>query len=152
MPFENVSKRRLAFAPKLIVVKNDQPSFTIQIGEVNLVNTVHISAPGKMINLCKSIKPGEFEKLPELVQIEGHLSLPDDMTLLAAQLKHIDGDLHIGAGARFYAPLLEEVTGFIYVGERAVVNAPKIDFLLSNDDASKIQQQSESESDWLNTL
>lgn len=150
MPFENVSKRRLSFAPKVIVVKPHQPDLTVAMSETCFAHTVHISAPDKMIYVKKGTRAGEFEKLPELVQIEGNLSLPEDITVLAAQLKHIDGDLHIGAGARFYAPLLEEVTGFIYVGDGAVVNAPKIDYMLTNDDASKIQQQAEA--DWLSSL
>ena len=150
MPFENVSKRRLAFAPKVLIVKEHQPDFTIEIREVDFTHTERISAPSKMIYMTKSSRAGEFEKLPELVHIEGNLSLPEDITVLAAQLSRIDGDLHVMAGARFYAPLLEEVTGFVYIGDRAVVNAPKIDFMFANDDASKIQKQAEG--DWLDTL
>ncbi|HMC12791.1 MAG TPA: hypothetical protein VKG67_00410 [Gallionellaceae bacterium] len=150
MPFENVSKRKLAFAPKTIIVKDDQPDFNVAIHETNFSYTERISAPNKMVYMSSSGKPGEFEKLPELIHIEGNLSVPEGITVLAAKLAKIDGDLHIMGKARFYAPLLEEVTGFIYLGDGATVNAPKIEHLLSNDDTSKIQKQAEA--DWLNTL
>jgi hypothetical protein len=150
MPFENISKRKLAFAPKVVLVKDSQPDFNIAIHEINFSNTERICAPSKMLYLTGNGKAGEFEKLPELVHIEGNLTMPEGMTVLAAKLSRIDGDLHIMNRARFYAPLLEEVTGFIYLGDGAVVNAPKIEHMLSNDDNSKIQQQTEN--DWLNTL
>lgn len=150
MPFENVSKRKLAFAPKTIIVRDDQPDFSIAVHETNFNHTERISALGKMVYMVGSGKPGEFEKLPELALIEGHLSVAEGVTVLAAKLARIDGDLHVMGKARFYAPLLEEVTGFIYLGDGATVNAPKIEHLLSNDDTSKIQQQAEA--DWLNTL
>lgn len=150
MPFENVSKRLLAFAPKIVMVKDDQPDFSIAIHETDFSHTEIICAPTKMIHVRGGSKAGEFEKLPELMLIEGNLSLPEGITVLAAKLKKIDGDLHVMGNARFYAPLLEEVNGFIYVGDRAVINAPKIEHFFSNDDTSKIQEQTEN--DWLNTL
>jgi len=150
MPFENVSKRKLAFAPKTVVVKDDQSDFNIALHETNFSHTQRISAPNKMVRMAASGKPGEFEKLPELLHIEGHLSVPEGITVLAAKLAKIDGDLHVMGKARFYAPALEEVTGFIYLGDGATVNAPKIEHLLANDDTSKIQKQAEA--DWLNTL
>lgn len=150
MPFENVSKRKLAFAPKVVIVRDDQPDFNIAIHETNFSQTEHISAPNKVIYMTGSGKPGEFEKLPELIHIEGNLSVAENVTVLAAKLAMIDGDLHVMSKARFYAPLLEKVSGFIYLGDGATVNAPKIEHLLSNDDNSKIQQQGEA--DWLNTL
>lgn len=150
MPFENVSKRKLAFAPKTVVVADDQESFSLALSEINFAHTQKISAPGKMVFLQGGVKAGEFEKIPELGLIEGNLSVPEGMTVLAAKLTRIDGDLHVAGTARFYAPLLEEVTGFIYLGDRAVVNAPKIEHLLSNDDNSKIQEQAKS--DWLDSL
>jgi hypothetical protein len=150
MPFENISKRKLAFAPQVVVIKGDQPEYKIAIHETNFSRTEHISAPNKMIYMTGSGKPGEFEKLPELIHIEGNLSVAENVTVLAAKLAMIDGDLHVLAKARFYAPLLEKVTGFIYLGEGATVNAPKIEPMLVNDDTSKIQQQADA--DWLNTL
>lgn len=150
MPFENISKRKLAFAPKVINVKDNQPDFSMSLHEINFAKTECIMAPHKMLYLTGSGKPGEFEKLPELLHIEGNLSVPEGMTVLAAKLAKIDGDLHVGGNARFYAPLLEDVSGFIYLGDRAVVNAPKIEHMLVNDDNSKIQQQADA--DWLNTL
>jgi hypothetical protein len=150
MPFENISKRKLAFAPKVINVKENQSDFSIPLHEINFSKTEFILAQDKMLYLSGSGKAGEFEKLPELLHVEGNLSVPEGMTVLIAKLAKIEGDLHVGVGARFYAPLLEAVTGFIYLGDKAVVNAPKIEHLLSNDDNSKIQQQSED--DWLSTL
>jgi hypothetical protein len=150
MPFENVSKRKLAFAPKIVVIRDDQPDFNIAIHETNFSHTEHISAPHKVIYVTGSGKPGEFEKLPELIHIEGNLSVAENVTVLAAKLAMIDGDLHVMGKARFYAPLLEKITGFIYLDDGATVNAPKIEHMLSNDDTSKIQQQAES--DWLSTL
>jgi hypothetical protein len=150
MPFENVSKRKLAFAPKTLVVRDDQPDFSIALHEINFTHTERISAPGRMIPIRGGGKAGEFEKIPELAHVEGNLSVPEGMTVLAAKLAKIDGDLHVAVGARFYAPLLEEVTGFIYIGDRSVVNAPKIEHMFSNDDTSKIQEQAKS--DWLDSL
>lgn len=150
MPFENVSKRKLAFAPKTVVVADGEESFSLALNEINFSHTQRISAAGKMVFLQGGVRAGEFEKIPELAQIEGHLSVPEGMTVLAAKLTKIDGDLHVAGTARFYAPLLEEVTGFIYLGDRAVVNAPKIEHMLSNDDTSKIQEQAKS--DWLDSL
>lgn len=150
MPFENVSKRKLAFAPKVINVKENQPDFSLALHEINFSKTELIQAPDKMLHLSGSGKAGDFEKLPELLQVEGHLSVPDGMTILAAKLARIDGDLHVGAGARFYAPALEAVEGFIYLGDRSVVNAPMIEHMLSNDDTSKIKEQADS--NWLDSL
>jgi hypothetical protein len=150
MPFENVSKRQLAFAPKIVMVKDDQPDFSLAIHETDFSHAEIICAPSKMVRVSSGGKAGEFEKLPELILIEGNFFLPEGITILAAKLKKIDGDLHVMGSARFYAPLLEEVSGFIYVGDRAVINAPKIEHLLANDDTSKIQEQAEN--DWLNTL
>jgi hypothetical protein len=150
MPFENLSKRKLAFAPKIVIVPDGQADLTIALNEVSFVHTQRITAPGKMIEIKGVPKAGEFEKLPELVEIQGHLSVPDGMTVLAAKLTRIDGDLHVGTGARFYAPALEAVTGFIYLGDRAVVNAPKVEPMLANDDTSKIQEQKAS--NWLDSL
>lgn len=150
MPFENVSKRKLAFAPKVVNVKEDQADFSMALDEINFAKTEMIMAPGKMLNLSGSGKAGDFEKLPELLQIEGNLSVPDGMTILAAKLARIDGDLYVGAGARFYAPMLEEVAGFIFLGDKCVVNAPKVEHMLSNDDHSKIKEQADS--DWLSSL
>jgi hypothetical protein len=150
MPFENVSKRKLAFAPKVLNVREDHVDFAIAPHEISFAHTERISAPGRMLPVRGGGAAGEFEKLPELLHIEGHLSLPEGLTMLAAKLTRIDGDLHVAGGARFYAPLLEEVTGFIYLDDRAVVNAPKIEHLLANDDTSKIQAKTES--NWLDTL
>ena len=150
MPFENVSKRKLSFAPKVVNVREDQADFAIAPHEISFAHTQRICAPGRMLPVRGGAKAGEFEKLPELLHIEGHLALPEGLTLLAAKLSRIDGDLHVANGARFYAPLLEEVTGFIYLGDRAVVNAPKIEHMLANDDTSKIQAQAET--GWLDTL
>lgn len=72
------------------------------------------------------------------------------MTVRAAKLTRIEGDLHVGKGARFYAPALEEVTGFIYLDDRAVVNAPGVEPMLSNNDTSKIKEQKEA--NWLDSL
>jgi hypothetical protein len=150
MPFENVSKRRLAFAPKTLVVGAEQKDFSIVAHETNFSHTERIIASNKMVYMVSSGRPGEFEKLPELTHIEGHLSLPEQITVLASKLARIDGDLHVGGGARFYAPLLEEVTGFIYLGDRATLNAPKIEHMFSNDDTSKIIEQTGT--NWLDTL
>lgn len=150
MPFENVSKRKLAFAPKVLNVREDHADFAIATHEISFAHTVRISAPGRVLPIRGGGKTGEFEKLPELLHIEGHLSLPEGLTLLAAKLTRIDGDLHVASNARFYAPLLQEVTGFIYLGDKAVVNAPNIEHMLSNDDTSKIQAKTES--NWLDSL
>jgi hypothetical protein len=150
MPFENVSKRKLVFAPKIVFVGDGQKDISIALHEANFSHTERILARDKMIYMISSVKPGEFEKLPELVDIEGHLSLPEGITVLAAKLIKIDGDLHIGGRARFYAPLLEEVTGFIYIGDGATVNVPKIEHLLANDDTSKIIEQTDT--NWLDSL
>ena len=150
MPFENISKRKLAFAPKIVVVPQDQKAFSFALHEISFAHTQHISGAGKMLPVMGLVKAGEFEKLPELLRIEGHLALPQGLTVLAAKLVRIDGDLHVAESARFYAPLLEEVTGFIYLGEHAVLNAPRIEHLLSNDDTSKIKEQKEA--NWLDSL
>lgn len=150
MPFENLSKRKLAFAPRVINVPAGQAEFAIALSEINYAHTQHICAPGTLLQIKGVPRPGEFEKLPELHHVEGHLAVPDGMTVLAAKVTRIEGDLHVGMGARFYAPLLEEVTGFIYLADRAVVNAPKVEPMLANDDTSKIQAQKDS--DWLDSL
>lgn len=151
MPFENVSKRKLAFAPKTVVLNEEQKELKIALHETNYSFTDRIIAPNRTIFMISSGKAGEFEKLPELTYIEGTLSLPEGITVLAAKLTKIEGDLHIGARARFYAPLLKEVTGFIYVGIGATINAPKIEHMLVNDDTSKINEQAATP-DWLNSL
>jgi hypothetical protein len=150
MPFQNVSKRKLAFAPRAIIIPDAEAEFTLSLNEINFTHTQRIAAPGKMLHIKGVPRAGEFEKLPELVHIQGHLSVPEGMTVLAAKLTRIDGDLHVGTGARFYAPLLEEVTGFIYLGDRAVVNAPGVEPMLVNDDTSKIQEQTDG--NWLDSL
>jgi hypothetical protein len=150
MPFENVSKRTLAFAPRVLNVREDHKDFAIDTHEINFAHTTRISAPGRVLPVRGNGKAGEFEKLPELLQIEGSLSVPEGLTLLAAKLAKIEGDLHVASNARFYAPLLQEVTGFIYLGDKAVVNAPNIEHMLANDDTSKIQAKTES--NWLDTL
>ena|SRR3989338_313847 len=150
MPFENISKRKLAFAPKNVVLGEEQKELKIALHETNFSFTERIIAPNKVIFMVSSGKPGEFEKLPELTYIEGNLSLPEEITVLASKLTKIDGDLNVGVRARFYAPQLQEVTGFIYVGIGATVNAPKIEHMLANDDASKISE--ETGPDWLHSL
>ena len=150
MPFENISKRKLSFAPKIVVLGEEQKELKIAIHETNFSFTERIIAPNKTVFMVSSGKPAEFEKLPELAYIEGNLSLPEEITVLASKLTKIEGDLIVGARARFYAPQLQEVTGFIYVGIGATVNAPKIEHLLSNDDASKITGETGPE--WLNSL
>jgi len=150
MPFQNVSKRRLAFAPRHVIVPEAQTDFTITLNEVDFAHTERISAPGKLIPLRGIARPDGFEKLPELLEIEAHISVADGLTVLASKLTRIDGDLHVANGARFYAPLLEEVTGFIYLGDRAVVNAPKIEHLFANDDHDKIAEQTGT--NWLDSL
>lgn len=150
MPFENISKRKLTFAPKNVVLGEEQKDFKIAIHETNFSFTERIIAPNKMVFMVSSGKPGEFEKLPELNYIEGNLSLPEDITVLASKLTKIDGDLNVGIRARFYAPQLQEVTGFVYVGIGATLNAPKIEHLFTNDDTSKITE--ETGPDWLNSL
>lgn len=150
MPFENISKRKLTFAPKNLILGEDQQELKIALHETNFSYTSRIVAPNKMVYMVSSGKPGEFEKLPELTYIEGNLSLPEGITVLAAKLTKIEGELSVGPRARFYAPLLQEVTGFIYVGIGATVNAPKIEHMLVNDDTSKISD--ESTPDWLNSL
>jgi hypothetical protein len=149
MAFENISKRRLAFAPKIINVKSDQADLRILTQETNYAHTERISAPAKMVHVMSEGTVEMFVKLPELTLLEGHLSLAAAVTLIAAKLLKIDGDLHLQTSARFYAPLLEEVTGFIYVGEGATINAPKIEPLLSNDDMTRIEKKA---GDWLDTL
>jgi len=151
MPFENVSKRKLAFAPKNLVLGDEQKELKIALNEASFAHTERIIAPSKMIFMIRSGKPGEFEKLPELTYIEGNLSLPEESTVLAAKLTKIEGDLHVGIRARFYAPLLKEVTGFVYIGIGATVNVPLIEHMLANDDSSKISEQA-STPDWLNSL
>jgi hypothetical protein len=151
MPFENVSKRKLTFAPKNLVLGEDQKELKIALHETNFSHTERIVAPNKMIFMVSNDKPGEFEKLPELTYIEGNLSLPEGITVLASKLTKIEGDLQVGVRARFYAPLLQDVTGFIYIGIGATVNAPKVEHLLANDDTSKINEQS-STPDWLHSL
>lgn len=150
MPFENVSKRKLTFAPKVLNVGEGHTDFAIDTHEINFSHTVRISAPGRILPIRGGGKAGEFEKLPELLHIEGHLSVSEGLTLLAAKLTTIDGDLHVASDARFYAPLLQEVTGFIHLGDKAVVNAPNIEHMLANDDTSKIQAKTES--NWLDSL
>lgn len=150
MPFENVSKRKLAFAPKTVVLSEAQKELSIALHETNFSHTERIIATNKMIYMVGNDKLGEFEKLPELSYIEGHLSLPEGITVLAAKLTKIEGDLHVGVRARFYAPVLQEVTGFVYIGIGATVNVPKIEHMLSNDDTSKILE--ETGPDWLNSL
>lgn len=150
MSFENISKRKLTFAPKSVVLDDGQKELKIALHETNFSCTERIIAPNKTVFMVSNGKPGEFEKLPELTYIEGNLSLPEEITVLASKLTKIDGDLIVGARARFYAPQLQEVTGFIYVGINATVNAPKIEHLLANDDTSKIS--AETGPDWLNSL
>lgn len=150
MPFENVSKRKLAFAPKNVVIGEEQKELKIALHETSFSHTERIIAPNKMVYMVSRDKPGEFEKLPELTYIEGHLSLPEGSTVLASKLAKIEGDLHVGVRARFYAPMLQEVTGFVYIGIGATVNVPKIEHMYSNDDNSKILE--ETGPDWLNSL
>lgn len=150
MPFENVSRRKLTFAPKTVVLSEEQKELKINLQETNFSHTERIIAPGKMVFMVSSDKPGEFEKLPELTYLEGNLSLPEGSTVLASKLTKIEGNLHVGDRARFYAPLLQDVTGFFYIGIGATVNVPNIEHLLSNDDNSKINQ--ENGPDWLNSL
>jgi hypothetical protein len=150
MPFENISKRKLAFAPKSVLLGEEQKELKIALHETSFSHTERIVAPNKMIFMVSSGKPGEFEKLPELTYIEGNLSLPEGSTVLASKLTKIEGDLHVGVRARFYAPLLQEVTGFVYVGIGATVNVPKIEHMFINDDTSTIGEQTTP--DWLNSL
>lgn len=150
MPFENVSKRKLAFAPKNVILDEEQKELKIALHETDFSRTERIVAPKKMINLVNSEKPEEFQKLTELTYVEGNLSLPEGCTVIAAKLAKIEGDLYVGARARFYAPLLQEVTGFVYVGINATLNVPKIEHMFSNDDTSKINEQTTP--DWLNSL
>lgn len=150
MPFENISKRKLAFASKNVVLGEGQKELKIALHETNFSFTERIIAPNKMVFMVSSGKPGEFEKLPELSYIEGNFSLPEEITVLASKLTKIEGDLHVGVRARFYAPQLQEVTGFVYVGIGATVNAPKIEHMFTNDDTSKISE--ETGPDWLNSL
>jgi len=150
MPFENISKRKLTFAPKVLVLGEKQEDLKIALHETNFSFTERIIAPNKTVYMVNSSKAGEFEKLPELTYIEGNLSLPEGITVLAAKLTKIEGDLNVGVRARFYAPQLQQVSGFIYVGIGATVNAPKIEHMLVNDDTSKISE--ETTPDWLNSL
>jgi len=150
MPFENVSKRKLAFAPKTVVLDEEQKELRIALQETDYSHTERIIAHNKMIILVTTDPPREFENLLELTYIEGHLSLPEGSTVIATKLAKIEGDLHVGARAKLYAPVLTEVTGFIYIGNGATVNAPKIEYLFSNDDSSKIRD--ENAPDWLNSL
>lgn len=150
MAFENVSKRKLTFAPKNLVLGEEQQDLKIALHETNFSFTERIIAPNKNLFMVASGKPGEFEKLPELTYIEGNFSLPEGITVLASKLTKIEGDLNVGVRARFYAPQLQEVTGFMYVGIGATVNAPRIEHMLANDDASKISE--ETAPDWLNSL
>jgi hypothetical protein len=150
MPFENISKRKLTFAPKVVVLSEEQKELKIALHETNFSFTERIIAPNKMVFMVSSGKPAEFEKLPELTYIEGNLSLPEGITVLASKLTKIEGDLNVGIRARFYAPQLQEVTGFFYVGIGATINAPKIEHMLANDDTSKIS--GETAPDWLNSL
>lgn len=150
MPFENVSKRKLAFAPKTVVLDEEQKELRIAPQETDFSHTERIMAHNKMIFLVTTDPPKEFEKLPELTYVEGHLSLPEGSTVIATKLSKIEGDLHVGARARFYAPMLQEVTGFVYIGNGATVNAPKIEHLFINDDTSKIRDENAPE--WLNSL
>ena len=151
MPFENISKRKLSFAPKNLVLGEDEKELKISLSETNYSNTERIVAPNKQLFVVSSSKQGEFEKLPKLTYIEGNLSLPDECTIIAANLTRIEGNLQVGARAKFYAPMLQEVTGFITVGMNATVNAPKIEHMLSNDDTSTISEQSTTP-DWLHTI
>lgn len=150
MAFENVSKRKLTFSPKNLVLGDEQKDLKIALHETNFSFTERIIAPHKSIFMVASSKAGEFEKLPELTYIEGNLFLPEGITVLASKLTKIEGDLNVGVRARFYAPQLQEVTGFIYVGIGATVNAPKIENRLANDDHSMISE--ETGPDWLNSL
>jgi hypothetical protein len=150
MTFENKSKRKLTFAPRIVALKNDQADFRILIQEMDFTHTEKITAPSKMIYVVGNGNSSIFEKLPELTLIEGNFSLTSSMTLLAAKLKKIDGDLFVGSGAKFYAPCLEEVTGFVYLDNGAVVNAAKIEHLFANDDDATIQVKAGDE--WLNNL
>ena len=150
MPFENVSKRKLIFAPKIFILGEDKNDLKIALHETDYTFTERIIAPHKNIFMVASSKAGEFEKLPELTYIEGNFALPEGITVLASKLTKIEGDLNVGPRARFYAPQLQEVTGFIYVGVNATINAPKIEHMLANDDHSKISE--ETTPDWLNSL
>lgn len=150
MAFENVSKRKLVFAPKNLVLGEEEQELKIALHEANFSFTERIIAPNKPIFMTSSGKPGEFEKLPELTYIEGNFSLPEGITVLASKLTKIEGTLTVGVRARFYAPQLQEVSGFIYVGMGATINAPRIEHMFSNDDSSKIS--GESTPDWLNSL
>lgn len=150
MPFENVSKRKLAFAPKNVILGDEHEEFRIAMQETDFSHTERIIAHNKMIFLVCTDPPREFENLPELAYIEGHLSLPEGSTVIATKLSKIEGDLHVGVRAKFYAPVLQEVTGFIYIGNGATVNAPKIEHMFSNDDSSKILDETGPE--WLNSL
>lgn len=150
MAFENISKRKLAFAPKNLVLGEAQQDLKIALHETNFSFTERIIAPHKSIFMVASSKAGEFEKLPELTYIEGNLFLPEGITVLASKLTKIEGDLNIGPRARFYAPQLQEVTGFTYVGINATVNAPKIEHMLANDDHSAISD--DNTPDWLHSL
>ncbi len=149
MAFENISKRRLTFAPKHIVLREDQEDLRILTHKTNYGYTERITAPSKMIYVITEGNREMFEKLPELTRIEGHLSVAAEVTLIVAKLQKIDGDMHVLAGARLYAPMLEEVTGFIYLENGATVNAPKIEHLFANDDADKIEKQADN---WLDSM
>ena len=151
MPFENVSKRKLAFAPKTVHLGDEVKELKVALHETNFSHTERIIAPNKMVYMVSSGKAGEFEKLPELTYIEGHLALPEGSTVLAAKLTKIEGNLHVGDRARFYAPLLQEVTGFVFIGNGATLNTPKIEHMFSNDDTSKINEQAATP-DWLSSL
>jgi hypothetical protein len=150
MPFENISKRKLAFAPKIVIVDEGQEEFRLTMKETNFSHTERIIAPNKMIFVVCADPSRELENLPELTYIEGHLSLPEGSTVVATKLTKIEGDLHMGPRAKFYAPVLQEVTGFIYIGNGATINAPKIENMFSNDDTNKIVDQTSP--DWLNSL
>ncbi len=149
MAFENISKRRLVFAPKHIVLRDDQEDLRIHTHKTNYLHTESISAPSKMIFVMSEGNREMFEKLPELTQIDGSLSLAAEVTLIVAKLQKINGDLHVLGGARLYAPMLEEVTGYTYLENGATVNAPKIEHLFANDDATRIEQQADN---WLENM
>lgn len=149
MAFENISKRRLVFAPRTIVIRDGEAELRILAHKTNYAQTERIIAPSRKIHVLAEDGDDEFIKLPELVLVEGNLSVAEALTLILAKLQKIDGDLYVLKGARFYAPILEEVTGFIHIEEGAIVNAPMIETMLSNDDSSRIEQQSDN---WLDTM
>lgn len=64
MPFENVSTRKLAFAPKVVTLPDAQSDFAIALHAVNFSHTQHIVAPGKMLHVKGIPKAGEFESFP----------------------------------------------------------------------------------------